>query len=717
MKQQILIALFVLSVMLFNSCTEKEDPAQITISDSSIDYFQNQMDFPADSGSKTIQFSTNKDWEIKLSESGMNVDWCTITPSTGTAGDNTVTIKVDENTTYDERNVIATLTAGDKSEKLRITQKQNDAILISSTVFEIPMEGSDITIEVKSNISYEVEIPEQYQSWIQSGTKTRGLSSRELQFKILENLDYDKREGEILISNGQITEVVKIYQTGGGILILSKNSYEVPSDGGYITVDLSSNFEFAYELPDLDWIKINDGTRGMSSHTIYFETLPNETYDSRTAIIHFYDPEGTVNENVTINQAQKDAIIISQKDFQVDSNENFISVDLNTNIEFEVIIPESSSLWISEVSNPLSRSLNPYNLQFKIEENKTYDERTGEIIISGNNNEISDTIIIHQEKSKPIEVTVSEAGTLLSHLDLNTYQNITGLIIKGEINGTDVLVIRRMSELSYLDLSGVKIKAGGASYYKPDTYLDDCYLVNDNEIGEYMFYNMTNLKTCIIPDNITVIDNHAFCKSGLEQFDIPQSVKFIKHEAFSETKIKEIIIPDNVDITTNSSNNPFENSSDTSVFDECYYLQKVTIPSHWKEIPYGYFWGCHELTEINIPEGIISLEVVCLCQCWSLKNVILPNSLKIIKHGVFYRDAIENITIPENVETIEDLAFGYCDNLREIHIKAKPNILKNISNNIFEGVNKNQIILYIPAGTLEQYILTPFGDFPNIVEE
>ena len=95
----------------------------------------------------------------------------------------------------------------------------------------------------------------------------------------------------------------------------------------------------------------------------------------------------------------------------------------------------------------------------------------------------------------------------------------------------------------------------------------------------------------------------------------------------------------------------------------------------------------------------------------------MPSTLKKIGHGAFYRDAVEIITIPSNVETIEENAFGYCNSLKEVHIKASPETLKNLSTNIFAGVNKNQVTIYVPKGTIQSYILTPFGDFPNIVEE
>ncbi len=318
-RTPILSIVIITILSLFSSCVDKEEPAQITINDGCIEYFTRRMDFSSEGGSKTIMFSTNKDWTIHVSESGMNVDWCTITPSSGKAGDIEVSINVTGNTSYGERGVTLTLTAGEATEKLIVSQKQNSAILISSTLYEVPMEGGEIECSVKSNVNFNMEIPEQYSSWIHRSASSRALKSTDLKFVIDQNVDYEKRNGEILFTDGNITEVVKIYQAGGGILVLSKNEFDIPSDGELISIDLSSNFEYNYELPEVDWIKLNNGTRGMSSHTLYFEILPNDTYDNRNVEIRFFDPAGTVSEIVSIKQSQKDAIIISNKEFTVDA--------------------------------------------------------------------------------------------------------------------------------------------------------------------------------------------------------------------------------------------------------------------------------------------------------------------------------------------------------------------------------------------------------------
>ena len=376
MNKQILTTFIMSVLLLFSSCADKEEPAQITISESSIEYFQDRMDFSSEGGSQIIKFSTNKNWEISVSESGMGVDWCTVSPKSGTPGDVAFTITVSENLSYGERSVILTLTAGDATKKLRVSQKQNDAILISSTLYEIPMEGGEFELEVKSNVNYQVEIPKQYNTWIHKGATTRVLESNNLNFTVDSNEDYDKREGEIIISDGNITEVIKVYQAGGGILVLSQNEYNISSDGATITVDLSSNFEYEFELPNVDWIKLNDGTKGMSSHSIHFDVLPNEGYDNRSTTIRFFDTTSSVSETVIINQVQKDALFLyTPNNNALSYKEQTFEINLLTNTEFEIFI---DSEWISYRS---TRGLSESSILLFIAENNSPDHRYGQVIL------------------------------------------------------------------------------------------------------------------------------------------------------------------------------------------------------------------------------------------------------------------------------------------------------------------------------------------------
>lgn len=112
-------------------------------------------------------------------------------------------------------------------------------------------------------------------------------------------------------------------------------------------------------------------------------------------------------------------------------------------------------------------------------------------------------------------IHVPTAGTLP---DLTTeYEKyaIEELKLTGEINGTDVKLLRNMPLLTRIDLSEVHIIQGGESYYtnrEPEPFsAGDYYYVPyftaDNSLTPFFF---TKLTSVIIPNSVTSISNNAF---------------------------------------------------------------------------------------------------------------------------------------------------------------------------------------------------------------
>lgn len=69
------------------------------------------------------------------------------------------------------------------------------------------------------------------------------------------NGEREKREGEIYITDGTLTETVKVYQYGGDVILLNENEYPVGDKGETIKVELRSNCEYGITMPDVSWIK------------------------------------------------------------------------------------------------------------------------------------------------------------------------------------------------------------------------------------------------------------------------------------------------------------------------------------------------------------------------------------------------------------------------------------------------------------------------------
>ena len=291
-----------------SSCSDDDAPAEIIPNPDSEIYFTGSLNFTSDSGEAILSFTTNKDWSINVSQSGGDVSWCTVFPNKGKAGENQVLVKVIRNEGVGDRNVVLNLAAGDLTKSIVVTQKQKDAITLTTAKFEVDKNGGEIQVEVKANVSYEVVIPEQYQSWIHKRT----IRPDRCVFGIDKSEEYDKREGEIIFRSGELEEVVKVYQTGGGVLLLTKSEYLVSAEGETISIEVKSNFDFEVKEPNVDWITSNR-TRSLSSHTLYYSIVPNKTNAIREAVFIFKEKNGNLQEQVIVKQKGQELIVINEK--------------------------------------------------------------------------------------------------------------------------------------------------------------------------------------------------------------------------------------------------------------------------------------------------------------------------------------------------------------------------------------------------------------------
>jgi len=82
----------------------------------------------------------------------------------------------------------------------------------------------------------------------------------------------------------------------------------------------------------------------------------------------------------------------------------------------------------------------------------------------------------------------------------------------------------------------------------------------------------------------------------------------------------------------------------------------------------GAFAQSHDLTCADIPEGVTDIGEVAFFGCVNLKEVMLPESLKIIREEAFGESGLESVTIPKGTELIEEKAFFSCQSLRKVEV-------------------------------------------------
>ena len=272
--------------------------SEITI-DSSI--IANGLTFTSEGGEKFISFTTNESWTLSVANTTSGTTWCTVSETNGTKGSASVKFTIAENTDYDNRSVSVTIKSGTATKTFTISQKGDDALLITKNKYEIGQEGGQIEIEVKTNIDYQMEISEVAKNWIKESS-SRVLTAYKHTLSIAVNEETEKREGEIYFKSGDKVEIVKVYQASGPILLLSQNEYNVSDKGDTISVDIKSNIEYGVQMPDVDWIVDVASSRGLSSHTLKYVIKANEEYDNRSTNIIFFDKNSNLKDTLSIYQ-------------------------------------------------------------------------------------------------------------------------------------------------------------------------------------------------------------------------------------------------------------------------------------------------------------------------------------------------------------------------------------------------------------------------------
>ena len=334
--------------------------------------------------------------------------------------------------------------------------------------------------------------------------------------------------------------------------------------------------------------------------------------------------------------------------------------------------------------------------------------------------------------TKQITIKLDEAGTLPNKIGSSKMYKITNLKIIGEINGTDWKMIRAMAggstyydgstegNLSVLDLSEAKIVEGGYYYYDDDgshyydnglmSYYGKSYTNND-EIGDFAFYNCSRLTNLTLSSNITKIDYCAFEKcSGLKEvkFCINDDLETyltkghpyirvdcgIKYYLNDKEITSSIVIPSNV------------TSLGYCAFQNCIGLTSLTLSSNITEIGDGAFEGCSGLKEVKF------------CINEDLETYLTKGHPYIgVNCGINYYlndKKVTSIVIPSNVTSLGDYAFERCTTLQSVLVSWPTPIS---AGNAFYKVDKKNCTLYVPQGTETDYFLVDvWGDFGNIVE-
>ncbi len=244
-------------------------------------------------------------------------------------------------------------------------------------------------------------------------------------------------------------------------------------------------------------------------------------------------------------------------------------------------------------------------------------------------------------------------------------------------------------------------------------------------IGDYAFYGCSGLIHITIPQSVASIGEDAFCYcSSLVNivsnipaeslFELPGTALTVDGKYGPFKYIDEecsLIVPAGAKATYASNygwrvfKRIVENTTDNLCGDNTYWTYDEATATHsiigWGTM-YDYAWDNVPWTKFK--EGV--------------KTVVIEDGVTSIGSSAFSGySGLTCVTIGNSVTSIRDNAFFGCSSLTSVISNIPADKIFAVDASVFEGVDKSNCILYVPAGAKATYVATAgWKNFTNIVE-
>lgn len=294
---------------------------------------------------------------------------------------------------------------------LTVTQTPEGTVFVSQSEYNVSADGEDIVVKVSANMEFDIEISAADSKWISNVSPTGTLQQYSYTFRIEKNESDDPRTGKIIFRgrNSDLADVVTVNQQGQSTLILTPDVINVDASRNIVSVELKRNVEYEIEFGS-NWVRRSESPASVITETVELIVDANGTYDPRNTKVIFKDRNSSLSQTLTINQEQKNALLISPTTYRVPATENIVTVTVSSNIPHTFEIPSDYTSWISLSSAGDTRGLTDKTYRFLIKEHTGSSERVGDIIFESAEYGIRQPVTIIQNGAAAATLTVSPSS-------------------------------------------------------------------------------------------------------------------------------------------------------------------------------------------------------------------------------------------------------------------------------------------------------------------